>query len=194
MKLPTAVGRRQTPCRGGGSNDRPDREPESGRGERFGRRDAGRQTLEQKLPCRRWLQRHQNQQKHQLERRETEGDSRAGTKVEPVAGGQSGRWLLRAHSWARIAPAPEPLASNIPAFLPRRRQPMRRRLTLNQRATKRGLADCRGPGTGPPTGTAGRSSRSWRSSEPSASTRRGVRFVPVPPPPPGAVAVATGTP
>ncbi len=56
------------------------------RGERLGRCDAGRQAPEQELTRRRWLKRHQNQQKHQLERRQTKGDPRAGREMEPVAG------------------------------------------------------------------------------------------------------------
>ncbi len=48
MKLPAAMGRRQTPCRRGSGHDRPDRESEPCRGE-LGRRDAGGETLQQKL-------------------------------------------------------------------------------------------------------------------------------------------------
>ncbi len=47
MKLPTAMGRRQTPRRRGSGHDRPDRDSESGGGERLGRCDTGCQTLEQ---------------------------------------------------------------------------------------------------------------------------------------------------
>ncbi len=89
MKVPTAVCRRQTPGRRGRGNDSPEREAEPGRRERLRRRDTGRQTLEQKLTRRGWLKRDQNQQEHQLERRQTKGDPRAGRQMEPVAGSQS---------------------------------------------------------------------------------------------------------
>ena len=80
---------RMAPGRRGSGNDGPEREAERGRRERLGRRDTGRQTLEQKLTRRRWLERHQNQQKHQLKCRQTESDPDAGREMEPVAGSQS---------------------------------------------------------------------------------------------------------